>query len=434
MSLFTLIAVLIAVLVIPVSFAYSDEYHVIIKKNMEEKSSIGNTISISGHVPYHLVNMTVIYPDDTSEKSSLVATDDGIIDGFVYLDKSSQLGLYTISIISYDKKKSESFTDYFFLHYDGSVKIEIKKNASVSCAVSQNKILSNDDCISPTTSHVPKTFGVNFVNYDYKEHQFKIGAVLSDVIAPNSNSVVFLNDTGKFTFSCVFHPWLGGTINVTDVPLRFSNLQTGDLPASESENTTSKYDSDCSLCYVGLVSKIVDGDTIHVDKKIVRLSLVDTPEKGDEGFQRATDFTASVCPVGLAVLVDIDDLQPSDRFGRQVAKVTCGDVVLNSALIKSSNAHILASFCTKSEFAYDDWVADKCKKPVLPNHSIIAPTPEPAKPKNDTISIVSQTSVTSDDFPVIFLSPLVILPAVWLVIYLRKSSTNQDSQIFEFLE
>ena len=63
-----------------------------------------------------------------------------------------------------------------------------------------------------------------------------------------------------------------------------------------------------------------------------------------------------------------------------------------------------------------------------------SPTPKPAKQKNDTISIVSQTSVTSDDFPVIFLSPLVILPVVWLVIYLRKSSTNQDSQIFEFLE
>jgi micrococcal nuclease len=108
-------------------------------------------------------------------------------------------------------------------------------------------------------------------------------------------------------------------------------------------------------CIRGSISKIVDGDTLDIGGTRIRLALVNTPEAGEPGYDDAKDFTAEICPVGSTAVVDVDDGQPTDRFGRTVGKVWCGVKVLNDELIKARMGQILTEFCNVSEFKSEDW-------------------------------------------------------------------------------
>jgi endonuclease YncB( thermonuclease family) len=108
-------------------------------------------------------------------------------------------------------------------------------------------------------------------------------------------------------------------------------------------------------CSEGIVTRIVDGDTIDVNDIRIRLSLINSPELGEGGYEAATLFTAKVCPIGSRVLVDEDDGQTSGSFGRQIAKVFCGNKVINEELLKSGHAVILTAFCRESEFSSEGW-------------------------------------------------------------------------------
>jgi micrococcal nuclease len=112
-------------------------------------------------------------------------------------------------------------------------------------------------------------------------------------------------------------------------------------------------------CFTGKVSKVVDGDTLEVGDIRIRLALVNTPEIDEEGYEKAKDFTSTLCPVGSRVLVDQDDGQLQDDFGRMLAKITCGDTKnLNSELLKNGHAGILTQYCVESEFSIEDWARE----------------------------------------------------------------------------
>jgi len=102
---------------------------------------------------------------------------------------------------------------------------------------------------------------------------------------------------------------------------------------------------------------VIDGDTIRVNGDItLRLSLVNTPERGEEGYLEATDFTSEICPVGSKVLVDEDDGQTEGSYGRMIAKVSCPeDKVINEELLTAGHAVIITDFCDDSEFALAQW-------------------------------------------------------------------------------
>ncbi len=109
-----------------------------------------------------------------------------------------------------------------------------------------------------------------------------------------------------------------------------------------------------TLCFKGRVTRIVDGDTLHINGVSVRLALVNTPERGEPGYTEASEFTASVCPVGSEAIVDVDDGQPI-ATNRLIARVICGGVVLNEALLEEGYAVIDTRFCPVSEFASEPW-------------------------------------------------------------------------------
>ena len=110
------------------------------------------------------------------------------------------------------------------------------------------------------------------------------------------------------------------------------------------------------LCLKEKVVRIVDGDTIYISGgHEVRLSLTNTPEIYQKGFHEATEFTSDLCPIGSNVIVDQDDQQPYDIYGRLLGKVSCQNKILNSELLDAGHANILAQYCTTSEFSDESW-------------------------------------------------------------------------------
>ena len=110
----------------------------------------------------------------------------------------------------------------------------------------------------------------------------------------------------------------------------------------------------------GTITKIVDGDTLDVGTKRIRLALVNTPERDEMGYQAAVDFTASQCRVGSTVFYDPDDGQRGGSYGRVIALVWCGadmspNASLNALLIENGHAGMFTQFCRTSEFSTQQW-------------------------------------------------------------------------------
>jgi len=117
-------------------------------------------------------------------------------------------------------------------------------------------------------------------------------------------------------------------------------------------------------CLALNVSQIIDGDTIYADSYKIRLSLVNTPEKGELGFTQSTSFTAMSCPVGSRIIVDQDDGQPFDNYDRMVGKVYCETGIINEMLLRNGHAEILPQYCFRSEFTEESWAQEYgCAKP-----------------------------------------------------------------------
>ena len=117
-------------------------------------------------------------------------------------------------------------------------------------------------------------------------------------------------------------------------------------------------DDFCDGCIEERVMRIIDGDTLVAGSTTIRLALADTPERGENGFSEATDFTESVCPIGSVAHIDIDDGQDTDRYGRTVAVVYCGGYNLNEQLLEYGYAVIDRRFCDESEFGDENWAID----------------------------------------------------------------------------
>jgi len=72
----------------------------------------------------------------------------------------------------------------------------------------------------------------------------------------------------------------------------------------------------------GPVTNVVDGDTLDINDIRIRLSLVNTPEVGEPGFDSAKEFVESLC-LDKNGQLDIDDGQRQGSFGREIGVVYC---------------------------------------------------------------------------------------------------------------
>jgi micrococcal nuclease len=108
--------------------------------------------------------------------------------------------------------------------------------------------------------------------------------------------------------------------------------------------------------YSAVIHRWVDGDTVDVDifipldfgfhcyqtnqfKIRVRLSGVNTPERGDAGYNEATQFANGFAPVGTLLTLKTYKMPTSyiatGTLGRYIADVYMGDTTASEALIAS---------------------------------------------------------------------------------------------------
>ena len=147
-------------------------------------------------------------------------------------------------------------------------------------------------------------------------------------------------------------------IKIDDEIKNISNNAENFEPLPQSISPNSQSSTEClgdARCFTGTVTKIIDGDTIHVNDQSVRFALVSAPGLNGYGGTDARDFIQTICPVGSEVLVDEDDGKILDSYDQMVGMVTCNDMVLNKELIDASLGHFEDRFCSSSEFANLSW-------------------------------------------------------------------------------
>ena len=143
------------------------------------------------------------------------------------------------------------------------------------------------------------------------------------------------------------------------------------IPSSEVETTeikeltpppeqttpvdTTQSCSGSARCISGTVTRIVDGDTIHVDGQSIRFALASTPELNEYSGKEARDHIVQICPVGSKVLVDEDDGQTEGSYGRIIAVIYCNGLNLNDQVIENGYGYLSSGFCYKSEFSTHSW-------------------------------------------------------------------------------
>lgn len=106
----------------------------------------------------------------------------------------------------------------------------------------------------------------------------------------------------------------------------------------------------------GIVTRIVDGDTIDIDYERYRLALVSAPDRGEAGFHEATDFVKGLCPVGSTAYYMIDTGQPVDIYGRHIAEVWCDDISIQEALLQSGHGTFTERYCDTTHLS-SQWVS-----------------------------------------------------------------------------
>ncbi len=127
---------------------------------------------------------------------------------------------------------------------------------------------------------------------------------------------------------------------------------------SESVSSTNPDKPKFGKSTAGSIGRIVDGDTLDINGQRIRLALVNTPERGEAGYEEAKIYLNAKCPVGSTAIYDPDDTQ-KPSYGRIVAKVWCvhstSEISVNEMLVLSGHAQILDSFCKQSEFGRESW-------------------------------------------------------------------------------
>ena len=134
-----------------------------------------------------------------------------------------------------------------------------------------------------------------------------------------------------------------------------SSLAIYDISQKAIEKSNSIQSLGCTDCFEGPIEDIVNTNTLIIDGRLVKLSLVDTSEE-QTGHDDAVSLTKQICTVGENALVELDEWRFHDKkSARVIAQVTCSGKILNEELLVSGHAKIFTDNCDKSRFSKTDW-------------------------------------------------------------------------------
>ncbi|NOJ29453.1 MAG: nuclease [Nitrososphaeraceae archaeon] len=132
------------------------------------------------------------------------------------------------------------------------------------------------------------------------------------------------------------------------------------LYISNSDSLAKVHEQRDDIELEGIVNHVVDGDTLDINDIRIRLALIDTPERGQEGYMESKEFVKNLC-LNKKGEVDIDDGQRrGDRYGREIGVVYCDGINLNNALVENNLTQIYKEYCDISEFSDEKWAKPYC--------------------------------------------------------------------------
>ncbi len=110
----------------------------------------------------------------------------------------------------------------------------------------------------------------------------------------------------------------------------------------------------------GKITRIIDGDTLHFDAVKYRLSLIDTPERDEDGFWEATNALKELCPKGSTAYMDEDSIRQFDKYGRHLGTVWCegNDYATTAGAWLHEHGYLekfYTEYCSTTEAATSGW-------------------------------------------------------------------------------
>ncbi|MFP6851912.1 MAG: thermonuclease family protein, partial [Pseudomonadales bacterium] len=111
----------------------------------------------------------------------------------------------------------------------------------------------------------------------------------------------------------------------------------------------------------GTVTRVVDGDTIHVavglTKHVIRLSEIDTPERDQPWGRQASRALAEKLNGGRVTVLTTE----MDRYGRLVGKVLFGSHDINREMVREGHAWVYRQYMRDRSLLEDERTARRLK-------------------------------------------------------------------------
>lgn len=142
-----------------------------------------------------------------------------------------------------------------------------------------------------------------------------------------------------------------------------SSLNYQDDYLMNSKNSADCPQSFSSRCFAGMITEVIDGDTIRVGDITIYLALVSTPKLDEEGGEGAKGVVERICPIGTHALVDQDNVHQSDGFTADapvLAAVYCNGLNVNEMLVHRELGSFDNTYCHDSIFANESWAREGC--------------------------------------------------------------------------
>jgi|APSaa5957512535_1039671.scaffolds.fasta_scaffold04398_5 plastocyanin/endonuclease YncB( thermonuclease family) len=464
---------MIEVLFLLLAFAQTYEEVEIIPSEIELMRGVLQNVRISGYLGDSQSDtfvVSVIRPDGVVENQNIAVTVDGRYDTAYVLSWDNPIGRYDVDLLV----NGTSFAKTSFIAFNADEE-PIANLISISFDSKNIQCKHDDNCYHPQNFYIGQFESVVWENIDESVHTVTSGNPTSgpddlfdsNLISPGNRYQVDFVEFGTFDYFCSIHPWMIGTIRVSeydasentepsvDEPTIYTNDSTSiiskgvpqmslNVPSSifagerfnvdisfsqnipseriyltvTSDGSTKKRDivkisnnNDASWswdipekltsgeyvlnaivelsgqkqtksisfdvreppqcmgderCFSGKITKIVDGDTLDIDGVRIRLSLVNTPERDEEGYSEATEYLKSLCPVGSSAFFDEDDGQTQGSYERLIGVVYCDGNMTNEKILSSGHGNLLLEFCSVSEYIEEPWLNGKCSTSYSP--------------------------------------------------------------------
>ncbi|HXG07668.1 MAG TPA: lamin tail domain-containing protein [Nitrososphaera sp.] len=321
-----------------------------VPSNNFTSSIIGNlTDSLPANVTSLIEETPSLLDDDTEDNGG---GDETLDTGSPFPDEGSRAGSVVINEVELNPQGMDAGSEWIEIYNPSDEDIDIGGFEITTSFKTVTIQLPSDTVIKANVTFVIELEGEGQVLSNIAE-----SLRLADTNGETIDSTPSLVDLADSDWTWQRMPDGGNKWEFAINTRGYLNDPEGQTSATRSVRPDSVTCQGTAGCVEGIVTRIVDGDTLYVRVNgtvyKVDLALTKAPERGEENFMESTSFTRDLC-LGNTVLVDQDDKLLTTTTS-VIAVVYCGSTNLNSELLDSGHATLNRDHCNTSEFGAQPW-------------------------------------------------------------------------------